>query len=271
MRKLSSADIIKIMDITRSCPSCGNGHTITHQCRTTFDNGDSRFCTKGCKHNGYPHHFAACKHNDEAPSCTISVNKIDATGDAERSIPLVETVTIGSASIGIQYDTGCQMSLIPKSVLQQLPVESYSVGKSIKIRVLMFAGEGQIISTTPVRLNLNGFQLKLLAIDADLNNGLLSPSRLWRSGLRAQGVPPHLIPGKSQSYWAVITLWRSPKKKNVTKEVQFCGEAYSPTNPSSTVSLTLNLSPGLTLSTSSTSIQCVSNLSPCKASKNNCS
>ena len=63
------------------------------------------------------------------------------------------------------------MSLIPKSVLQQLPEENYSVGKSIKLRVLTFAGEGQVISTTPVLLNLNGFQLKLLAIDADLNNG----------------------------------------------------------------------------------------------------
>ena len=91
VRKLSSADIIKILDITRSCPSCGNGHSIAIQCRSTFGNNQSRFCTKGCKHNGYPLHFAACKHNDEAPSCTISVNKVNATGDAERSIPLVET------------------------------------------------------------------------------------------------------------------------------------------------------------------------------------
>ena len=63
------------------------------------------------------------------------------------------------------------MSLIPKSVLHQLPEEIYSIGKSIKLRVLTFAGEGQVISATPVKLTLNGFQLKLLAIDADLNNG----------------------------------------------------------------------------------------------------
>ena len=199
MRKLSSADIIQIINITRTCPSCSNSHPINHQCKTTFKDGRSRFCAKGCKHNGYPLHFAACKHNDEAPSCTISVNKIDASGDAERSIPLVETMTIGSASIGIQYDTGCQMSLIPKSVLQQLPEESYSVGKSIKLRVLTFAGEGQVISTTPVRLNLNGFQLKLLSTQISTTDRV-SHSRLRRNGLRAQGVQPHLILGKFRSY-----------------------------------------------------------------------
>ena len=67
----------------------------------------------------------------------ISVNKIDAAGDTERSIPLVETVNIGSIPIGIQYDTGCPMSLISKSVLQQLPEDIYSVTKSVKLRVLM--------------------------------------------------------------------------------------------------------------------------------------
>ena len=36
VRKLSSADIIKIIHITRNCPSCGNGHPIIHQCKTTF-------------------------------------------------------------------------------------------------------------------------------------------------------------------------------------------------------------------------------------------
>ena len=62
------------------------------------------------------------------------------------------------------------MSLISKSVLQQLPEENYSVGRSVRLPVLTHAGEGQIISTTSVRLNLIGFQLKLLAMDADLNN-----------------------------------------------------------------------------------------------------
>ena len=67
VRKLSSVDIIKIIDITRTCPSCGNGHPINYQCRPTFNDGQSRFCAKGCKHNGYPLHFAACKHKDESP------------------------------------------------------------------------------------------------------------------------------------------------------------------------------------------------------------
>ena len=52
VRKLSLTDIIKIIDITRSCPSCGSGHSITYQCKTTFYNGHSLFCAKGCKHYG---------------------------------------------------------------------------------------------------------------------------------------------------------------------------------------------------------------------------
>ena len=76
------------------------------------------------------------------------------------------------------------MSLISKSVLQQLPEEIYSVVKSVKLRVLTYAGEGHVISTTSVKLNLNGFQLKLLAMDPDLNNGsafsLPTPEK-WRA------------------------------------------------------------------------------------------
>ena len=47
------------------------------------------------------------------------------------------------------------MSLISKSVLQQLPENIYSVGKSVKLWILTYAGEGQLISTTSVKLNLN--------------------------------------------------------------------------------------------------------------------
>ena len=62
------------------------------------------------------------------------------------------------------------MSLISKSVLQLLPTDLYSVGKSTRLRFLTNAGEGKIISTVALKLNLNGFLLKLLAIDADLND-----------------------------------------------------------------------------------------------------
>ena len=99
------------------------------------------------------------------------MKRIGATDDAERSIPLIETVHIGNIPIGIQYDTGCQMSMISKSVLQKLPEDMYSVSNSVNLRVLTYTGEGQTISTTSIRLKFNGFWLKLLAIEADLNNG----------------------------------------------------------------------------------------------------
>ena len=76
--------------------------------------------------------------------------------DAERSIPLIETVHIGDVPIGIQYDTGCQMSMISNSVLLQIPENMYSIGNSVNLRVLTYTGEGQTISTTSIRLNLNG-------------------------------------------------------------------------------------------------------------------
>ena len=97
---------IRIIDTTRTCSTCECIHPIDYQCRTVFPDGKSKICTKGGKHNDCPLHHAASKHSDEAPSCTISVNKFDVDGDAERFIPLVETIKIGSIAIGIQYDTG---------------------------------------------------------------------------------------------------------------------------------------------------------------------
>ena len=179
VHKLSSADIIKIIDITRTCPSCGCVHLIGHQCKTVFPDGRFKICTKGCKHNGYPLHYAACKHNDKTPSCTISVNKIDTASDSERSIPLVETINIGPIPIGIQNDNGCQIRLMSKSILQQLPEDIYSIGKSVKLWVLTYAGKGQVISTNSVKLNVNGFMLKLLAIDTDHNNGSAYSFPTW--------------------------------------------------------------------------------------------
>ena len=63
------------------------------------------------------------------------------------------------------------MSMISKSALHQLPENMCSIGNSVRLRVLTYTGEGQTISTTSVRLRFNGFWLKLLAIDAKLNNG----------------------------------------------------------------------------------------------------
>ena len=77
---------------------------------------------------------------------------------------------MGAFSMGIQYDTGCQLSLISKSALQDLPITMYSQGTSSRVRVMTYAWEGKIILTTKVRLRLNGKMLKLSAIEENLNN-----------------------------------------------------------------------------------------------------
>ena len=43
--KLSSAEIIKILNITRSCPTCGRVHFTDRPCKTVIQ-GKSRICTK---------------------------------------------------------------------------------------------------------------------------------------------------------------------------------------------------------------------------------
>ena len=211
------------------------------------------------------------KHNDKAPTCTISMNKIDTAGDAKRSIPLVETVNIGSVPIGIQFDTGCQMSLISKSVLQQLPEEIYSVGRSVRLRVLTYAGEGQVISTTSVKLNLNGFQLKLLSINADLNNRLAfsfpTPGK-WRA-CTENSTTSHS--GRVSILLGNDNPLAFPKKEERDDGGAVLWKAISPINLLSTKPSTLNSSPGLTLSISSALTQFASNPSPCKSSKSSCS
>ena len=134
------------------------------------------------------------------------MKRIGATDDAERSIPLIETVHIRDIPVGIQYNTRCQMSMISRSVLQQLPENMYSVGNSVNLRVLTYTGEGQTISTTSIRLKLNGFWLKLLAIEADLNNGSAYSFPTQRNGEPAQEIPPHPTSVKYPSCWAATTL-----------------------------------------------------------------
>ena len=104
-------------------------------------------------------------HNNHTP--TVSVSKVC----SDKSIPLVENVLVGNVSIGIQYDTGCQLSLISQSALQGIPSSMYSRGTSTGVRVLSYAGEGRVILTTEIKLKLNGNLLKLSAIEEDLNNG----------------------------------------------------------------------------------------------------
>ena len=104
-------------------------------------------------------------HNNHTPS--FSVSKLS----SDKSIPLVENILVENIPLGIQYDTGCQLSLISQSALQSLPKSTYSRGTSTRVRVLSYAGEGRVILTTEIKLKINGNLLKLSAIEEDLNNG----------------------------------------------------------------------------------------------------
>ena len=159
--KLNSAAILKIISDNKLCPTCTCMHDATFTCKKLFHNGESKVCTNGCKLNGIPVHKRACKHNDRTDS--VSVSKVV----SNRSIPLVENVSLGALTLGIQYDTGCQLSLISKTI----PTSMYSQGTSSRIRVMSYTGEGKVILTTEIKLRINGKILKLSSIKEDLNNG----------------------------------------------------------------------------------------------------
>ena len=131
-------------------------------------------------HDQVPVHIRACMHSNHTPTFTMS--KVD----INKSVPLVENVPLGSFSLGIQYDTGCQLSLISQSALQAIPKSMYSRGTSSRVRVMTYAGKGKVILTTDINLNLNGHLLKLSVIEENLNNGsgffFPVPSK-WRSFL----------------------------------------------------------------------------------------
>ena len=125
-----------------------------------------------------PLHRRACKHKDQAPSITVS--KVS----TNKSVPLVENIPIGNTHIGIQYNTGCQLSLISQSALSTIPNSMYTLGTSSKVRLVTYAGEGKTILTTEVKLRLYGKILKLSVIEENLNNGVgftLSVPFKWRS------------------------------------------------------------------------------------------
>jgi len=117
-------------------------------------------------------------HNNQAPFATVAKVNVN------KSVPLVEDIQVDKVTLGVQYDTGCQLSIIFKSALSALPPSIYSLGTSSQIRVMTYAGEGNAILTTPVKLRLPGVTLTLTAIEEDLNNGtgfsFPVPSK-WRS------------------------------------------------------------------------------------------
>ena len=176
--KLSSPEIFKLISNNNLCFTCTQAHGNSYKCKLTLTNGTSRVCTKGCLQHGVPVNRRACMHSNQAHFVTIP--KVS----ANQSVPLVETLNLGGTKIGIQYDTGCQLSLISRSALSTIPQYMYSLGPSYKMKVLTYSGKARVILTTEVKLKLLGKTLRLAMIEDDLNNGSgfsLSIPHKWRS------------------------------------------------------------------------------------------
>ena len=163
--KLSSAEIVGLLGKTKACPTCGFKHGVSGRCYDKFQNGNPKACSKGCLHDSIPLHQLICKHNDQSPSITVS--KVG----ADKSIPMMDTIKIGSAILDVQYDTGCQLSIITTSALKSLPESSYSRGSSYMVNLLAYNGTSDHLPATEVELNIGGKMLKMIAVDSNLNCG----------------------------------------------------------------------------------------------------
>ena len=142
--KLSSPEILKVIADNHLCFTCVQSHGPNYKCKTTFYHGTPKACPRGCSEKGIPVHRRACMHNNQAPF--ISISKVS----TDKSVPLVETILLGNAPIGIQYDTGCQLSLISKSALSAIPQSMYSLGSSSQVKIMTCAGDGKVVLTTTV-------------------------------------------------------------------------------------------------------------------------
>ena len=58
------------------------------------------------------------------PFVTVAKVKVN------KSVPIVEDIQVDKVTLGVQYDTGCQLSIISKSALSALPPSMYSLGTS---------------------------------------------------------------------------------------------------------------------------------------------
>ena len=176
--RLSSPEILKLISDNNLCFTCTQAHGSSFKCKLTLMNGTSRVCTKGCLQHGVPVNKRACMHNNQAHFVTVP--KVG----ANQSVPLVETLNLGWTKVGIQYDTGCQLSLSSRSALSTIPQYMYSLGPSYKMRVQTYSGKARVILSTEVKLKLFGKTLRLATIEDDLNNGSgfsLSVPHKWRS------------------------------------------------------------------------------------------
>ena len=120
----------------------------------------------------YPLQHACFKHNDKA--LTFTVSKLQ----SHKSIPLVESKDIGSSTVGIQYDSGCQLCSYSNLL-------SETTGKSTQVKLVQYA--------TEVRLKLNSFTLQLYGIEHDLNSAsafsTVIPNQ-WRACTGKQTIVP---------------------------------------------------------------------------------
>jgi len=164
-RKLSSPEILKLITNNHLCFTCTQAQEKNYKCKASYFNGNPKACPKGCLEKRIPVHRRACMHNNQDPF--ISVSKVS----TDKSVPLVETILLGNTPIGIQYDTGCQLSLISRSALSTIPQSMYSLGSSSQVKIMTYAGEGKVVLTTTVKLRIQGKTLRLSTIEENLNNG----------------------------------------------------------------------------------------------------
>ena len=153
------------MKRVNACFTCGFQHSSNADCKSTFPNGNSKACRKGCLHDETPVNLAICKHTDEPLSVTVS--KVG----SNKAIPMMDILTIKFLLRNVQYNTGCQISLITTSALKLLPRSSHSMGSSNMIKLLAYNGTSEILPATEVKLFLGNPVLKLTAIDSNLDSG----------------------------------------------------------------------------------------------------
>ena len=122
---------------------------------------------------------------------------------SDKSIPIMKSLETTFALLAIQYDTGCQYSLISKSALQLLPADSYSPGNFSRMNHLNFTGQGQLFEATEVKLNLYNLVLNLWSLMQIWTVNPHARSLLLTSGGRTQVTILLLTPAGFPFCWVV--------------------------------------------------------------------
>ena len=78
---------------------------------------------------------------------------------------MMDVVLFGSVPLDVQYDTGCQLSLITTSDLKLIPTSYYSLGNSSMINLLAYNGTGELLPATEVELKLGDNTIKVTAVE----------------------------------------------------------------------------------------------------------